>query len=87
VIEAVSGKRFLLVKAGTNPGNFAPYSRAWQIEAEHSFSPKVHVRLNYLVNNSEGIVFLNPQVVKKKMRSCSAATEIPSTGNWNLPPC
>jgi hypothetical protein len=65
-IEAVSGKRFLFVKAGTNPGNFAPYSRAWQIEAEHTFSPKMHVRLNYLVNNSDGIVFLNPQVVRKK---------------------
>jgi hypothetical protein len=66
VIESVSGKRFLLVKAGTNPGNFAPYSRAWQIEAEHSFSPKLHVRLNYLVNDSDGIVVLNPQVVRKK---------------------
>jgi Carboxypeptidase regulatory-like domain/TonB-dependent Receptor Plug Domain len=66
VIAAVSGKRFFLVKAATNPGNFAPYSRAWQIEAEHSFSPKLRVRLNYLVNNSDGIVVLNPQVVRKK---------------------
>ena len=66
LIETVSGKRFMFVKAGTNPGNFAPYSRAWQIEAEHSFSPKLNVRLNYLVNNSYGIVLLSPQVVGKK---------------------
>jgi hypothetical protein len=66
LIETVSGKRFLFVKSCTDPGNFAPYSRAWQIEAEHAFSPKLHVRLNYRVNNSDGIVFLNPQVVRKK---------------------
>jgi hypothetical protein len=66
LIEAVSGKRFFFVKAGTNSGNFAPYSRAWQIEAEHSFSRKVQVRLNYLENNSDGIVFLNPAAVGKK---------------------
>jgi hypothetical protein len=65
LIDTVPGKRFLFVKAGTNPGNFAPYSKAWQIEAEHSFSPKVHLRLNYLVNNSDGVVFLTPQAVGK----------------------
>jgi hypothetical protein len=64
--EAVSGRRFLFVKAGTNPGNFAPYSTAWQIEAEHAFSPKVRVRLNYLVNDSGGIVVLNPEVIQRK---------------------
>jgi len=66
LIETVSGKRFLFVKAGANPGNFAPYSRAWQIEAEHAFSPKVRVRVNYLVNDSDGLVVLNPQVVRRK---------------------
>lgn len=66
LIEAVPGKRFLFVKAGTNPGNFAPYSKAWQIEVEHSFSSKVHLRRNYLVNHSDGIVFLNPQTVGTK---------------------
>jgi Carboxypeptidase regulatory-like domain/TonB-dependent Receptor Plug Domain len=66
LIETVSGKRFLFVKAGTNPGNFAPYSKAWQIEAEHSFSPKLRVRFNYLVNVSDGIVVLNPQVVRQR---------------------
>jgi hypothetical protein len=64
LIETVSGRRFLFVKARTHPGNFAPYSKAWQIEAEHVFSPKV--RVNYLVNDSGGIVVLKPQVVRKK---------------------
>jgi hypothetical protein len=63
--EAVSGRRFLFVKAGTDPGNFAPYSRAWQIEAEHVFSPKMRVRLNYLASDSGGVVVLNPQVVRQ----------------------
>jgi hypothetical protein len=66
MIETVSGKRFMFVRARTHPGNFAPYSTAWQIEAEHIFSPKVQVRVNYLVNQSGGIVVLNPQVVRKK---------------------
>jgi hypothetical protein len=66
MIETVSGRRFVFVKARTHPGNFAPYSRAWQIEAEHVFSPKARVRVNYLVNDSGGIVVLNPQVVRKK---------------------
>jgi hypothetical protein len=66
MIEAVSGKRFVFLRARTHTGNFAPYSRAWQIEAERVFSPKVRVRVNYLVNDSGGIVVLNPQVVRKK---------------------
>ena len=66
MIETVSGRRFVFVKARTHPGNFAPCSRAWQIEAEHVFSPKARVRMNYLVNDSGGIVVLNPQVVRKK---------------------
>jgi len=64
--ETVSGRRFFFVKRSSHPGNFATYSRAWQIGAEHVFSPKLSVRLNYLVNDSEGIVLLNPQVVRKK---------------------
>ena len=63
--EAVSGKRFLFVKAGANPGNFAPYSTAWQIGGEHAFSPKVRLRVNYLVNDSGGVVVLNPQVARQ----------------------
>src|SRR5712664_3494533 len=66
MIETVSGKRFMFVRARTHPGNFAPYSTAWQIEAEHIFSPKVQVRVNYVVNQSGGIVVLNSQVVRKK---------------------
>ena len=66
LIETVSGRRFLFVRARTHPGNFAPYSTAWQIEAEHVFSPKVRMRVNYLVNESGGIVVLNPQVVRHK---------------------
>jgi carboxypeptidase family protein/TonB-dependent receptor-like protein len=66
LIETVSGRRFLFVKAGASPGNFAPYSRAWQIEAEHAFSEKVRVRVNYLVNHSDGIVVLDPQVVQQR---------------------
>src|SRR5260370_9269959 len=66
MLEPVSGNRFMFVRARTHPGNFAPYSTAWQIEAEHVFYPKVQVRVNYLVNNSGGIVVLNPQVVRKK---------------------
>ncbi|GAC1700617.1 MAG: hypothetical protein NVS9B4_02340 [Candidatus Acidiferrum sp.] len=64
LIETVAGKRFYFVKASTRPGNFAPYSTAWQIEAEHVFSPKLRVRVNYLVNDGGGILVLNPQLVR-----------------------
>lgn len=64
VTDAVSGSRFLFVRAGGNPGNFAPYSKAWQVGVEHVFSAKVRMRLNYLANDSDGVVVLNPQVVR-----------------------
>ena len=66
LIETIAGKRFFFVRASTHPGNFAPYSTAWQIEAEHVFSPKVRMRLNYLVNDGGGIPVINPQLVRGK---------------------
>ncbi len=52
------------IGGGSNIGNFAPHSATWNVEVEHSFSPLLRVRLNYLNSNSSGIVIVDPKVVQ-----------------------
>lgn len=65
-LETVAGKRFLFVRARNHSGNFAPYSTAWQLEAEHVFSPKLRMRVNYLVNDGGGVLVISPRLVRGK---------------------
>ncbi len=50
------------IGGGTKIGNFAPNSATWNVEVEHSFSPLLRVRANYLNSNSTGVVIVDPRV-------------------------
>ena len=45
-------------------GNFAPYSATWNVEVEHTFSPLLRLRANYLSSNSSGVIVVEPKVVQ-----------------------
>jgi carboxypeptidase family protein/TonB-dependent receptor-like protein len=51
------------IGGGANIGNFAPSSATWNFEVEHSFSPHLRMRANYLNSNSTGIVIVEPRLV------------------------
>jgi hypothetical protein len=50
-------------------GNFAPYSSTWNIEVEHAFSSMLKLRANYLSNNSEGLITVEPRVPSRPIIS------------------
>jgi hypothetical protein len=52
-----------IVLRRTRRGNFAPYSRMWNIEAERMVAGFVRVRVNYQHSNSAGGILLMPRVV------------------------
>jgi len=56
-------RSFPFIRGGETSGNFAPYSATWNAEVEHSFSPLLRVRANYLSSDSDGGVILTPKVV------------------------
>ena len=47
-------------------GNFAPYSMAWNLEAEREISRMLTVRLKYLQSWEEGVITLQPEVVENR---------------------
>jgi hypothetical protein len=49
---------YALVKRGSGPGNFAPRSLTWTIEAERSLGKFVHLRANYQHTHSSDEVLL-----------------------------
>ncbi|MBI1766698.1 MAG: TonB-dependent receptor [Acidobacteria bacterium] len=63
ITDRVAAHRWLLIKHRYAPGNFAPYSTTWTLEAEHPITKALRVRAGYQSSNSHGLVMLNPQVV------------------------
>ena len=63
--EAVQSK-FPFINRKSKTGNFAPYSMAWNLEAERQISPMLTVRLKYLQSWEEGVITLQPQVVDNR---------------------
>ncbi|HKX30142.1 MAG TPA: carboxypeptidase regulatory-like domain-containing protein [Blastocatellia bacterium] len=61
VIDQTEHGRNILIGGGSQIGNFAPYSSTWNVEVEHSFSPLVRLRANYLNSDSSGIVVVEPR--------------------------
>jgi Carboxypeptidase regulatory-like domain/TonB-dependent Receptor Plug Domain len=51
------------IGGGSQIGNFAPNSATWNVEVEHSFSPLLRVRANYLNSDSTGVVIVEPKVM------------------------
>jgi hypothetical protein len=51
-----------LVKRGSGPGNFAPRSNTWTIEAERSLGKFIHLRANYQHTHSTDEVLLTSEL-------------------------
>jgi hypothetical protein len=45
-------------------GNFAPYTVAWNLEAEHRFSERLTMRAKYLESHGSGLITISPKVVQ-----------------------
>ncbi len=58
--------QFAFVAGKQQPGNFAPYSVTWNTEFEHSPSPKLRLRLNYLRSNSNGTIIITPREMEAR---------------------
>jgi hypothetical protein len=57
-----SGSPFLFSR--DKIGNFAPYSATWNVEVEHPLTKNIRVRANWLQSNSQGIIVIQPKVIK-----------------------
>ena len=60
VLEPVTSSQGLLVIGSKLPGNFAPRSRTWNLQAEHTFPKWLRLRAGYLQGTSSGLVTLRP---------------------------
>lgn len=55
---------FPLIDRGQRRGNFAPYSAAWNLELERSFTRFLTLRVKYLQSTAQGLITLKPGVVQ-----------------------
>jgi len=60
--QAVQTK-FPFIDRKDKTGNFAPYSTAWNVEAERAFNRMLTVRLKFLQSWEDGMITLQPEVV------------------------
>ena len=59
-----AASRFPLIdRDGSNSGNFAPYSVAWNLEVERSVMRQIVVRLKYLHSEANDIITLTPELL------------------------
>jgi len=58
--------KFPFIDRKGKTGNFAPYSMAWNLEAERVISRMLTVRLKYLQSWEEGVITLQPEVVDNR---------------------
>jgi hypothetical protein len=59
--ESAPQKRFPLIDSSTAASNFAPYSKTWNIEVEHTVARRLRLRASYLSSVSGGIITLTPR--------------------------
>jgi hypothetical protein len=62
-IAKVNRHHFPFIQRREQSGNFAPYSTAWNLEADHIVSPWMTVRIKYLESRAEDLITLTPQLV------------------------
>ncbi len=60
--QAVQSK-FPFIERRDKTGNFAPYSVAWNVEADRAISRMLTVRLKFLQSWEEGMITLQPEMV------------------------
>jgi len=58
--------KFPFIDRKNKTGNFAPYSIAWNLEADREISRMLTVRLKYLQSRVEGMITLQPEVVDRR---------------------
>ena len=63
--QAVQSK-FPFIDRKDKTGNFAPYSMAWNLEAEREINRMLTVRIKYLQSWEEGVITLQPEVVDNR---------------------
>jgi hypothetical protein len=64
ITETDLGKRFALIDSASKAGNFAPFSKTWNISIEHPLSQILRLRANYTHSDSGGVMLLSPRVVQ-----------------------
>ena len=64
ITDRVAGRNSLFASRRDAPGNFAPYSTTWTIEAEHPVTKALRLRLGYQSSNSHGLIILTPMTVQ-----------------------
>ncbi len=58
-----AASRFPLIdRDGSNSGNFAPYSVAWNLEVERAVMRQIVVRLKYLHSEANDMITLTPEL-------------------------
>jgi len=62
ITEIDLGKRFPLIDSGIRAGNFAPFSKTWNVSIEHPLSQILRLRANYTHSDSGGIMLLSSRV-------------------------
>ncbi|MDX2033576.1 MAG: carboxypeptidase regulatory-like domain-containing protein [Blastocatellia bacterium] len=64
ITDRVAGGSSLFATRRDAPGNFAPYSTTWTIEAEHPVTKSLRLRVGYQSSNSHGLIILTPTTVR-----------------------
>lgn len=52
----------LIYRQNNMPGNFSPYSINSNLQVEQIFTPRLHLRFNYLESHSEELISIDPEV-------------------------
>jgi len=65
-IAKANGRHFPFIQRQEQSGNFAPYSTAWNLEADRIVSPWITVRIKYLESRAEDLITLTPQLVSSQ---------------------
>ncbi|MBV9183280.1 MAG: hypothetical protein JO356_18410, partial [Acidobacteria bacterium] len=63
VIAEATHSHFPFIERAERRGNFAPYSTAWNVEADHMVNAWVGLRLRYLESRAQDLITLMPQVI------------------------
>lgn len=61
---AAANSEFPFIDQEHKIGNFAPYTVAWNLQAEHQFSQHLTMRAKYLQSQGRGLVTISPEVVQ-----------------------
>jgi hypothetical protein len=61
-----TGSGFAFIDRDAKTGNFAPYTVAWNLQAQHKFSEHLTTRAKYLESRGNGLITISPKVVQEQ---------------------